>query len=101
MSILDRLIKKVEAGNTQQSQAHPVLEVAQMHRRDIRDIMPIEEVVYPKPWTQKVFADEIEMMNRGHRYYAVAHIGRELVGYCGLLFADTDAHVTNVAVHPE
>ena len=101
MSILDRLIKKVEAGNSQQSQAHPVLEVAQMHRRDIRDIMPIEEVVYPKPWTQKVFADEIEMMNRGHRYYAVAHIGRELVGYCGLLFADTDAHVTNIAVHPE
>jgi ribosomal-protein-alanine N-acetyltransferase len=101
MSILDRLIKKVDAGNTQHSQTHPVLEVAQMHRRDIRDIMPIEEVVYPKPWTQKVFADEIEMMNRGHRYYAVAHIGRELVGYCGLLFADTDAHVTNIAVHPD
>ena len=47
MSILDRLIKKVDAGNTQQSQAHPVLEVGQMQRRHIRDIMPIEEVVYP------------------------------------------------------
>ena len=45
MSILDRLIKKVDVGNTPHSQAHPVLEVAQMHRRDIRDIMPIEEVV--------------------------------------------------------
>ena len=101
MSIIDRLIKKIDPANMQQQLGNPVLEVSRMQRRHIRDIMPIEEVVYPKPWTAKVFADEIEMMNRGHRYYVVAHIGRDLVGYCGLLFADTDAHVTNIAVHPD
>jgi ribosomal-protein-alanine N-acetyltransferase len=46
-------------------------------------------------------AEEIDMMMRGRRHYVVAHIGRELVGYCGLLFAEQDAHVTNIAVHPE
>ena len=63
MSIIDRLIKKIDLANTQQQLGNPVLEVSRMQRRHIRDIMPIEEVVYPKPWTAKAFADEIEMMN--------------------------------------
>jgi ribosomal-protein-alanine N-acetyltransferase len=96
MSILDRLIRREEPQPT-----NPVLEVSMLARKHIRDIMPIEEAVYPKPWTAKVFSEEIDMMMRGRRHYVVAHIGRDLVGYCGLLFAEQDAHITNIAVHPK
>ena len=80
---------------------HPVLQIAAMQRKHIRDIMPIENSVYPRPWTEKVFAEEIEMMGRGRRHYLIASVGKMLVGYGGLLFAEDDAHVTNIAVHPE
>ena len=76
MSILDRLIRREEP-----QPSNPVLEVSMLARKHIRDIMPIEEAVYPKPWTAKVFSEEIDMMMRGRRHYVVAHIGRDLVGY--------------------
>jgi len=98
VSILDRFIRRHDAND---SHEHPTLSIVQMQRRDIREIMPIENAVYPKPWTEKVFQDEIEMMHRNHRLYLVARVGRELVGYCGLLFSGDDAHITNVAVDPK
>jgi ribosomal-protein-alanine N-acetyltransferase len=63
--------------------------------------MPIEEVVYPRPWTLGVFHAEIELVRREQRFYIVGQIGEEVVGYGGLLFTPDDAHVTNIAVHPE
>jgi ribosomal-protein-alanine N-acetyltransferase len=72
-----------------------------MHRRHLRDVLAIERGVYPKPWTERIFTDEIEMMHRGQRWYLVARVGRDVVGYCGALLQHPDVHVTNVAVNPE
>jgi len=99
VSVLDRLLRKEEV--TPRGSANPVLVISRMDRRDIREVMPIENAVYPKPWTERVFTDEIEMMRRDQRLYLVGRVGRTLVGYCGLLYADDAAHVTNIAVHPE
>lgn len=99
MSVLDRLLRKDDA--SLQRTENPMLVVSRMERRDLREIMPIENAVYPKPWTERVFSDEIDMMRRNQRLYLVGRVGRVLVGYCGLLFADDAAHVTNIAVHPE
>jgi len=104
MSVLDRLLRKDSATSTLSSApelVNPVLVITKMERRDVREIMPIENALYPKPWTERVFTEEIEMMQRRHRLYLVGRIGRTLVGYCGLLFADDAAHVTNIAVHPQ
>ena len=98
MSILDRIVRK--QGPQHAHSPNPELTIVQMQRRDVREIMPIENAVYPKPWTEKVFHDELEMMHRNHRLYLVARVGRELVGYCGLLFSNDDAHITNIAVSP-
>ena len=73
--------------------------ISPMRRRHIRSILKIEEVVYPRPWAASVFASEIEQVPRARRYY-VAHVGRHLVGYGGLLVAPDSAHITNVAVDP-
>ena len=48
-----------------------------------------------------VFHDELDQARDGHRYYLVARQGRAVIGYGGLMFAASDAHVTNLAVHPD
>lgn len=94
MSVLGRLLGR------EASDDRPVLRLGEMQRRHLRDVLAIEVVAYPRPWTPKVFGDEIEMMRRGERTYLVAHVGRTLVGYGGILYAPDSAHVTNVAVDP-
>lgn len=77
------------------------LRLASMQRRHLRDVLAIERRVHPKPWTERIFADELDMAVRGERWYLVARSGRDLVGYCGVLLRHPDAHLTNVAVSPE
>jgi ribosomal-protein-alanine N-acetyltransferase len=48
-----------------------------------------------------VFHDELDQVAGGHRTYVVAKLGRSVVGYAGLMFVVDEAHVTNVAVHPD
>jgi ribosomal-protein-alanine N-acetyltransferase len=41
-----------------------------------------------------------ELALRGTRSYFVARVGREVVGYAGLLLSGEDGHVTTIAVDP-
>ncbi len=105
MSILDRFIraKAVDRdGDSHRADSEPSqdLVIVPMRRAHIRKIMPIEQQVYPRPWTAQVFVEELEQARVGKRHYLVGTIGDELVGYGGLLYVENDAHVTNLAVHP-
>ena len=71
-----------------------------LRRRHLRAILPIENQVYPKPWTPGVFQSEIDQAREGWRHYVIARMGNDLVGYAGLLFSGDDAHITNIAVDP-
>lgn len=95
MSVIGRLIGRAAVDE------RPVLRIVEMQRRHLREVLAIEEVSYPRPWTPRVFADELEMMRRGERLYLAALVGRSLVGYGGILFAGDSAHVTNLAVDPD
>ncbi|MGH9091500.1 MAG: ribosomal protein S18-alanine N-acetyltransferase [Acidimicrobiales bacterium] len=75
------------------------LAFAPMRRRDLRQVMAIEQVVFPEPWSLAVFTSELSL--REGRAYRVAREGRRVVGYLGLMFVDEEAHVTTVAVAPE
>lgn len=77
------------------------LVIEPMRRRHVRSILEIEEQVYPKPWTQGVFMNEIDQARDGSRYYVVGLVSGSLVGYGGLMFSVDEAHVTNIAVDPE
>ncbi len=105
MSILDRFIRAKAIDRDDDSltaindQSHDLV-IVPMRRAHIRKIMPIEQQVYPRPWTAQVFVEELEQARVGKRHYLVGTIGEELVGYGGLLYVENDAHVTNLAVHP-
>ena len=69
-----------------------------MRRRHLRAVVRIEAQVYPRPWTHSLFVSELAL--RSSRAYFVAKVGREIVGYAGLMMSLTDGHVTTIAVDP-
>ena len=90
MSVLSRLLSRGDADE------HVVIEP--LRRRHLADILAIESVSYPKPWSRGVFQSELELTRGSDRYYIVARSGATVVGYAGLMFVVGDAHVTNIAV---
>jgi [ribosomal protein S18]-alanine N-acetyltransferase len=74
--------------------------VGPLRKRQLRQVMAIEEQVYPKPWSPGVFRGEVVGMRDGSRAYVSATVGRHVVGYAGLLLQAGDGHVTNIAVDP-
>jgi len=82
-------------------EAQPVLDIGPLRRRHLKALMPIEEAVYPRPWSIGIFHAEIDLVRTDQRYYIVGKIGDGVVGYAGLLFTPDDAHVTNIAVSPD
>jgi ribosomal-protein-alanine N-acetyltransferase len=90
MSVLSRLLWRGDADE------HLVIEP--MRRRHLADVLAIELVSYPKPWSRNVFQSELELAHAGERHYIVARAGAVVVGYAGLMFVVGDAHVTNIAV---
>lgn len=71
-----------------------------MRKKHIRAILVIEHQVYPRPWTLGIFHDELTGVESGERWYIVAKLDGELVGYAGMLFTLDEAHITNIAVDP-
>jgi ribosomal-protein-alanine N-acetyltransferase len=69
-----------------------------MRRRHVRSILRIEEQVYPRPWSMSLFLSEIAL--RATRAYFVARVGRDVVGYAGLMMTGDDGHITTIAVDP-
>src|SRR5436305_15173383 len=69
-----------------------------MRRRHVRSVLRIEHQVYPRPWSASLFLSELAL--RSTRAYFVARVGRDLVGYGGLMMTLEDAHVTTIAVDP-
>jgi len=70
-----------------------------MRRRHVRDVLAIERIVYPRPWSAALFFSELAQ--RTSRYYLVAHHGRNLVAYGGLMCHLDEGHITTLAVRPE
>jgi ribosomal-protein-alanine N-acetyltransferase len=74
------------------------IHVQPMRRRHLRSVLRIEQQVYPRPWSSSLFMSELAL--RATRAYYVARIGRELVGYGGLMMTVDEAHITTIAVDP-
>ena len=69
-----------------------------MRRRHLRSVLRIESKVYPVPWSMSLFLSELAL--RSTRAYYVAFVGRQVVGYAGLMMTAEDGHVTTIAVDP-
>lgn len=75
----------------------PRITVAPMRHRHLEAVLRIEGQVQPRPWSLRLFEDELE---RRGRHYVVARTGATVVGFAGLLMIVDDGHVATVAVDP-
>jgi ribosomal-protein-alanine N-acetyltransferase len=73
----------------------PTVTVVPMRRRHLDEVLAIETAAYPRPWSARLFEDELD---RSRRLYLVARVGPTVVGYTGLLMIADDGHVATVAV---
>jgi [ribosomal protein S18]-alanine N-acetyltransferase len=102
MSVISRFLTRFDGDD------RGVVTIEPFQVRHLREVMPIEQGAYPKPWSRSVFESELRQVGSGSRYYIVARDrsrrGR-IVGYAGLWFvSDPDgdqAHVTNIVVAPD
>jgi ribosomal-protein-alanine N-acetyltransferase len=74
------------------------LVIEPMRRRHLNQAIEIERDAYPRGWSQRLFAGELEQVRDGTRCYLVGRRGRTVLGYAGLMFVVDEAHITNVAV---
>ncbi len=74
------------------------VEITRMRRRHLKGVMAIEHQVYPRPWSPNLFLSEMNEFR--NRTYLVAKIGKDVVGYGGVMCYGEEAHVTTIAVDP-
>lgn len=75
------------------------LNIRPMKLEDVDQIWEIEKLSFRTPWSRESFVEE--MQNNQKARYVVAELGDTIVGYGGMWFIVDEAHITNIAVHPD
>jgi len=73
--------------------------VRKMKLSDIDSVIDIEKNSFPIPWTRGAFMAELK--NNMLARYCVVEVNGRVVGYGGMWLIMDEAHITNIAVHPE
>lgn len=77
----------------------PDIEMTRMTIADLDRVQEIEEMSYSTPWSGKAFRSEITENSYAH--YFVCRIDNQIIGYLGMWIILEEAHITNIAVHPQ
>lgn len=75
------------------------VEISPMTEADLDEVMEIEQVSFPIPWSRSSYLSELQQ-NLLSVYLVARHEGR-LLGYAGMWIIVDEGHITNVAVHPD
>jgi ribosomal-protein-alanine N-acetyltransferase len=67
-------------------------------RRDVHDLLAIEQAQFPEPWTKNMLLDEIT--NVQTRRYTVAVERHVIIGYLGVMFVMDELHVNTLGTLP-
>lgn len=71
--------------------------IRKMSVEDLDQIMEIEQVSFPSPWSRHLYASELV---NDFAYYLVLLVEDQVVGYAGMWLIIDEAHVTNIAIAP-
>lgn len=73
--------------------------IGPMFLADVDGVLEVERLAFPTPWSRQAF--QTELTQNPYAHYLAARCGGRVVGYAGMWVLFDEAHVTNVAVHPE
>ncbi|HHY97263.1 MAG TPA: ribosomal protein S18-alanine N-acetyltransferase [Firmicutes bacterium] len=77
----------------------PQVKIRAMRAEDLNDVVEIERLSFPTPWSRYAFLSELYQNSRS--CYLVAELDGRVVGYVGTWLILDEAHITNLAVHPD
>lgn len=75
-----------------------VVVIEEMRRRHVREVVPIEEQIFPRPWSAALYLSELAQ--GASRLYYVALVDGVVVGYTGCMLLVGECHITTVGVAP-
>jgi ribosomal-protein-alanine N-acetyltransferase len=75
------------------------IEIKAMSLEDIEQVCEIEKLSFSMPWSRESFESEISKNNLAR--YIVAKTDEKITAYGGMWIILDEAHITNIAVHPE
>jgi [ribosomal protein S18]-alanine N-acetyltransferase len=87
-------MERNDMGKTEKKIAFRPMEVA-----DIPQILEVELKSFTSPWPEQAFYNELT--HNQFARYTVITINNQVVGYCGLWIILDEAHITNIAIHPD
>lgn len=70
-----------------------------MQLEDLDRVQEIERESFTTPWSRSAFVNELT--NNYFAYYLVAMVDATIAAYGGMWLILDEAHVTNIAVHPD
>lgn len=73
----------------------PDLTIRPMRLEDLDEVMRIEQVVYPFPWSRGNFSDSLVA---GHDAWRFDESGDRMLGYAVLLWAPDEVHLLNLSL---
>lgn len=73
--------------------------IVPMAAEDIPGVLEVEEKSFTSPWSREAFV--FELFHNKVAYYLVAKAEDKVIGYGGMWLLLDEAHVTNIAVHPD
>ena len=76
---------------------NPLLRLRVMEVDDLDEIMRIEELSYPYPWTLGIFRDCLRV---GYCSW-VMELDGDAIGYGVMSVAAGEAHILNICIHPD
>ena len=74
---------------------HPL--IRRLNLEDVDRIHQIEELAYPFPWTRGLFVD---CLRAGYALFGL-QFGKDLAGYTIFNWAEGEAHLLNLCIHPD
>lgn len=74
------------------------LQPTRMQPSDLEDVLAVERASFASPWSRDMFLEE---MDNRHARLVVFRLAGKLVGYICFWVVLDEAHLLNIAVHPE
>ncbi len=75
----------------------PLLNLRPMREEDLYQVMAIEQVAYPFPWTPGIFQDCLRV---GYCCWLV-ELDKRVIGYGVMSVVIDESHILNLCIHPD
>ena len=89
----------MHADSSMVSNPNVSLQFSPMKLEDIDDVLVIEQKSFLTPWSRNAFVGELTQ--NPIAFYLVGRVGGRVVCYAGSWLIHGEAHITNIAVHPD